>query len=462
MISERWTDPLATRIATAMVNWPDSALDAWTIEYTKVLVLSCLGAVIGGSAMPAGRIASEAYVPDTRKGPCTVAGTNRRAALEDAAWANALFAHATEYEDDSFPEAVSTFTVIPPLLAVAEDRHISGHEVLRSVVAAHEVQSCLAKVCMDGFDRGFQLLPIMGTVATAAAAAQMLQMSIAEIANAINISASQAAGLRVQTRSMTHFLESGAAARAGLMSAVLAGHGFDAEPCALEGRQVWRAGLMQAIGAGDGSEESSIEGFLEPPYEISRVSIKAWPMCMLIQPIVEAIALIKEATPFDPASVLETTVTASSSVLGACDVPDPTSPAQALFSLQHVAASAIRFGRELSLNNFLDDAIVDGKTSRLRDAVRFVSKDDWPDEYMGSPLAVSIELMSGQRVSRQVVDVHGMPPRYMSWGDVRLKFDRATGQVLSAEQRDHVATLVQKLDDLDDAADLARSLAVIS
>jgi len=446
---------IADSMSEAIRTWADPDLDDSALAYTKLLLLSCLGAMIGGSRLEAGQIIARHAKRQGGKPDATVAGRGERTTVETAALVNGTFAHATEYEDDSFPEGVSTYTIIPPLLAVAEQRRTSGRRLLEAIVLGHEIQGRLGMVSLAGFERGFQLLPLMGTIGTAGGAAYLLQLERRDFTNALCISTAQAAGLRIQSRSMTHFLESGNAARAGILSAALAAEGFDAEPRSFEGRDVWRAGFLSLAGVPEGQESGFLSTFLREPYRVLEVSIKERPMCMFLQPLVPVMDLIRESEPFDVSDVDTATVYASTAFIGGCDVPRPVSHSQAAFSIQHVVALTLLQGRDITLASFAKSAIDDPAISALRDKVRIERKDDWTNAYMQSPTGISVRLKSGRVITAEVNDVHGMPPRYMSRDEVVQKFYRAAGDVLSPERLADIVSTVDGLEKLDDASVLA-------
>jgi 2-methylcitrate dehydratase len=434
------------------------AIDDNTIAYAKQLVMSCVGAMIAGADLEASTIIRRHAESYDFSRLCTVAGTNLKTSPETAALLNGTFAHATEYEDDSFPEGVSTFTVIPPILAIAEEEHVDGLHFLRSVVIAHEIQSRLGLACLDGFERGYQLLPVMGTIGSAGGVAHVKRLDPVKTAAALCISTSQAGGLRVQSRSMTHFLESGTAARAGILSASLAAIGYDAEPLAFEGRKVWRAGFLNAIGAPDGAEADVLADFLETAPRINQVCIKERPMCMFLQPLAAALDIALDNAVLEPNSVEEIIVYASTPFIGACDVPDPRTHSQAAFSLQHVAAVTTLHGASLNLDSFRENTVDSAEIRDIRSRVRIVPRDDWDTTYMNAPTAVEVRLKSGKVLEAQVEDVYGMPPRYMTSPDVEKKFRTAVNGIVSPDRQDRIIEAVRSLDRCDDTARLMQLL----
>jgi 2-methylcitrate dehydratase len=445
---------VAKAIADAMAKWASEDTSASTREYAGQLLLSCMGAMIGGSRTAAGKIIGTYGSRSRGVEVATIAGREWRASEEIAALVNGTCAHATEYEDDSFPEAVSTFTVIPPIMAVAEARGTGGRAFLDAIIIAHELQSRLGRACVPSMERGSLLLPIMGAVATAGAIAHMNGGDSSVVASALCLATSLASGLRVQSGSMAHFLESGTAGRAGVLSAELAAVGYTAEPLAFEGRQQ-RPGFLNALNAPHTVDLDSLSAPLEAPYRIRDVAIKVYPLSMPLQPMVEAILDVCEGVVLDD---IESVVVSGNRSFADFDRPVPTTHTQAVFSLQHVAALAVVYGSSITLDAFDAGALADPPVARMRERVSVVVRDDWPSAMVRAPLSVELRTKSGESRSAQlaVKDIHGMPPDYLTMDEVVTKFERAAGTSLPTEQLGRIVETVVHVDDLKDLGELAR------
>jgi 2-methylcitrate dehydratase len=418
--------PLAELIGERMVSAGE--LEPGTVEYAKLLLLSCLGAMVAGSRMPAAQIISS------------------YAATELAALVNGTYAHATEYEDDTFPEGVSTYTLIPPLLAVAEARHLPGGRLLRALVLGHEIQSRLGLACVPALARGYQLLPFLGTIASAGAVAYLIGLSERQIAMALCIATSQAAGLRVQNISMTHYLESGTAARAGVLSALLAEAGFDA---AIDVFDDPTLGLMQLLtGQGTPPAEDVLHGW-GSPYRLNEVSIKVYPMCMLLQPVVEAVDILRSKREFEIEDVARLDLIGSATLAEVCDNPSPRTHSEAAMSAQHVAAAAL-VDPGITLDTFGSACVTDANMVALRSRISVVVDPQWTPGFMTAPLGAVLHLESGEAVDALVVGARGMPPRTLGHDDVVRKFRVAGGRHLSSSR---LRRIEQKVDDFEGIAD---------
>jgi 2-methylcitrate dehydratase len=446
-------ESLALQMAEQIVASKPDDLDAATTAYTKDLVLSCLGAMIGGSVLPVGRALTRYVTAQGARAAATMVGDQLRTSADLAALANAVFAHATEYEDDSFPEAVTPFTVLPPLLAVAEEHHLGGKELLHAIVIAHEVQSRLGRACVPALDRGFQLLPIVGTIGTAAGVARLLELPVDGVATALSIAASHASGLRIQYRSMTHYLESGHAARSGLLAACLAREGVDAALDVFEGMANRRFSFLTMLGCPE-NEDLNITQEWGTPFRVHDVGIKRYPACFLLQPAVRSLIDMKRDHGVSLSDVVDVSVHGNDSLVK-CDIAEPTSYAEALQSLQHVAAASLCYD-DLTVDKFTEAAIADRALTELRSLVRFVERTDWPDGVLAAPVQVSVTLSSGEVLESTTVGVDGLPPNpHLTTDDVIAKFGDAVGDVLDRGEKTRIIECVAELDELTDCSSLA-------
>ena len=96
------TREIAQRVSTTRLD----EIPENVSSYSKTLAMSALGAMLAGPQSAGSDIVTR-YVKRAGGTPeATVFGASHKTSVEWAALANATYAHATEYEDDSFPEAV--------------------------------------------------------------------------------------------------------------------------------------------------------------------------------------------------------------------------------------------------------------------------------------------------------------------------------------------------------------------
>ena len=98
-----------------------------------------------------------------------------------------------------------------------------------------------------GNDGGWHITSIVGVIARPRPAHKLLKLPVEQVANAIGISVSLAAGIAVNYGTMTKPLHCGNAARNGVMAAMLASKGFTSHAAAFEGNNGFYASFGRAL-----------------------------------------------------------------------------------------------------------------------------------------------------------------------------------------------------------------------
>ena len=142
---------------------------------------------------------------------------------------NGIASHTFDYDDTHLR------TIIHPAGPVASAALALAEHTRRRRAAAGRRASCSAStsraasatsIYPDHYDRGWHITGSTGMLGAAAACARLLGLDAQRTAMALGIAASQPIGVREQFGSMTKPFHVGGAARAGLMSALMARHGY--------------------------------------------------------------------------------------------------------------------------------------------------------------------------------------------------------------------------------------------
>src|SRR6202030_4770678 len=115
--------------------------------------------------------------------------------------------------------------VLPPVLALVYDRHADGRALMEAIVAGYETVTAIGRACHpDLRQRGFHPTGAVAVLGAAMAAGKLRGLSVLQLANALGLAASSAAGLFafVNGRADIKPLHAGHAAREGLQAALLA------------------------------------------------------------------------------------------------------------------------------------------------------------------------------------------------------------------------------------------------
>ena len=204
-----------------------------------------LGCAIGAARHESAEAALAAVQVLEPAPQASVLGRSERVDIAGAALVNGITSHTFDFDDTHLKTIIHPAgPVASAVLALAELRGASGRDVIDALVLGIDVSCRIGNVMYpDHYDRGWHITGSTGMLGAAAGCARLLGLDVARTTMALGIAASQPIGVREQFGTMTKPFHPGAAARAGLMSALLARHGFTASPRALEAPR----GLIQVV-----------------------------------------------------------------------------------------------------------------------------------------------------------------------------------------------------------------------
>lgn len=354
----------------------------------------------------------------------SVLGRSDKVDMASAALLNGISSHTFDFDDTHLKTIIHPAgPVASALLALAEHTGASGRALIDALVLGIEV-SCRVGNAMypDHYDRGWHITGSTGTVGAAAGCARLLGLSEAQTAMALGIAASQPIGMREQFGSMTKPFHPGGAARAGLMSALLAQQGFTASPKALEAPR----GMMQTISTKN--DWSEITQGLGQQFEIALNTFKPFACGIVIHPCIDGCAQLR-AQGITPEQIASLEIRVHSLVLELTGKKEPVDGLQAKFSVYHGCAAGLMFGRAAE-EEFSDAIVTRPDMVALRRKV-VATVDDSIDESAADLTAV---LTDGRRVHLRVEHAIGSLQNPMTDAQLEAKFHGLSDAVLGAAQ----------------------------
>ena len=342
--SRGWNDEVEAQAVRTFLNWLGCAVGA----SHHATVDAALGAV--NVLQPSGQAG--------------ILGRNDRVDIASAALINGISSHTFDFDDTHLKTIIHPAgPVASALLALGEHTHANGRDFLDALVLGIDV-ACRVGNAMypDHYDRGWHITGTTGMLGGAAACARMLKLDAHKTQMAIGIAASQPVGLREQFGTMTKPLHPGAAARAGLMSALMAQHGYTASLRALEAPR----GLMQTIS--DKCDWNEISGELGERFEISFNSYKPFACGIVIHPSIDACVTLVQQHKIDPLAIERIELRVHPLVLELTGKKTPSDGLQAKFSVFHSCAAGILFG-QAGEHQYEDEIVQRVDVIALRDRI---------------------------------------------------------------------------------------------
>jgi 2-methylcitrate dehydratase PrpD len=408
--SRGWSDAVDHEAHRTFMNWVGCAVGAARHEAVQ-------------SALAAVRMLQPSE-------QATVLGRKDKVDMASAALLNGISSHTFDFDDTHLKTIIHPAgPVASALLALAEHMGagtgatpgVSGRQLIDALVLGIDV-SCRVGNLMypDHYDRGWHITGSTGMLGAAAGCARLLRLDAQRTAMALGIAASQPVGVREQFGTMTKPFHPGAAARAGLMAALMARHGYTASARALEAPR----GLLQTVSTKCDWREATDE--LGRRFEISFNSYKPFACGIVIHPSIDACAQLREqGVRADEVERIELKV--HSLVLELTGRKEPADGLQAKFSVYHGCAAGLTFGQAAE-EEFADEVVNRPDMVSLRRKV-VAAVDDAIDEASADVTAV---LTDGRRIHVLVEHAIGSLERPMSDTQLEAKFHGLADPILGS------------------------------
>ncbi|WP_046115415.1 MmgE/PrpD family protein [Aquincola tertiaricarbonis] len=427
--SQGWSDEVDREAVRTFLNWAGCAVGAARHE-----------------AVDAALAAVQMLEPAPQ---ATLFGRPERVDMAGAALLNGISSHTFDFDDTHLKTIIHPAgPVASAAFALAEHLGRSGRELLDALVLGIDVACRMGNLMYpEHYDRGWHITGSTGTLGAAAACARLLRLDAGQTAMALGIAASQPVGLREQFGTMTKPFHPGGAARAGLLAALMAQHGFTASPRALEAPR----GYAQVLSTKCAWNEATDE--LGQRFEISFNTYKPFACGIVIHPSIDASIQLREQGVL-PEQVERIELRVHSLVLELTGKKTPTDGLQGKFSVYHGCAAGLIFGRAAEAE-FADEIVRRPDVVALRDKVTAMV-DDRIDEASADVTAV---LSDGRRVHVFVEHAIGSLQRPMSDEALDAKFFQQSAPVIGDAASRALIDGCRRLAMLADVRELSRLAA---
>ena len=438
---------LLERLGDMAASIDARAIPKETRDRYKDALLDFLGALLAGRSTSTADIFTEVGTTLGGNGPSRVLGSSVFLSPLMAAAANAATAHALEV-DDVYVDVTGWHpgaTVIPAVLAVADQNGLDGESIFEGIVAGYECGARIGSVmAAEHRRRGFHSTGTIGSLAAAAGAAHALGYSGRDIGSALGLATSLASGtfgVLAGAVSAKH-LHAAHAALAGVWAAALVEAGFHGPLGALESE----SGFYQAF-AGGVSDIDAVTRPLGNPWAIERQWVKPHACCGHIFAVIDAVQAIGAREPLSLGQVSRVDVDTYKAA-AVLNEPQPETPLEAQFSIPFCAALAIderRSGGPLAPPDFEPERIRDPELRRVAKTV-VVNLDESSEAAFPAKRHTTVTIVDTADNSYQhTVDYpRGMPDNPLSGSEVRAKY-RALAEEAIGDRAEDVEKLVDAI-----------------
>jgi 2-methylcitrate dehydratase PrpD len=420
--------PPVTRILAEFVaGYPSGQFPPAVEREAHRTLLNWLGCAIGAAHHPtlaAALAAVQELQPSAQAG---ILGRSERVDMASAALLNGISSHTFDFDDTHLKTIIHPAgPVASAALALAEHRGASGRDLIDALILGIDVACRVGNtVYPEHYDRGWHITGSTGMLGAAAACARLLSLDVEHTTMALGIAASQPVGVREQFGSMTKPFHPGAAARAGLTSALMARHGYTASTKAIEAPR----GLAQTYSTK--CDWNEITGALGERFEIAFNTYKPFACGIVIHPSIDGCVQLRNRHGLKADDIARIDLRVHPLVLELTGKTAPRIGLESKFSVYHACAAGIVFG-QAGETEFSDPVVARADVVALRGRVK-ATADAGIDEDAAD---VTVTLNDGTSHHLAVEHAIGSIQRPMSDDDLARKFHGLVDPILGSAQAD--------------------------
>ena len=447
---------IARDLATYITQVSYADIPPQALDHAAMLISSTVASAACGSGIASSKImrtlASErGGTPDAS----IWFASGNKLPVASAAQVNAVMSDAAASDDSDLRNIVHAgTTLVSTSLAIAERTGASGQDVLAAIVLGYETSGRIGEAITPAFQsRGFHgcLVAIFGGTV---AAAKLLQLDEAQMAQAIALSATSIGGLRAAAdTSESREYHAGLAAMLGIQSALAAERGYIGEESIFETQRGFFATY------GDTGGASVTRGLGDAWDIITDMAIKLVPGGHPSHSLAEAAANAARDGQVSPDEV--ETITLSRP--GVTALTGPIHPAS-LIDMAHSPAYFLAAGvadHAFSWSNATDAKITDPVIHQLIDKVQVGASPTQHVEEYKQGATVTIQTKDGRTFSSTVFAPKGAGSLGIDWADVDAKYrSLAPGAGLTGQQIEGSLEVIHNFGNVKDMFELIDFLLI--
>ena len=451
---------LAEKLADYVHSTNYNSVPENVIHETKKRIIDSLGCGIGAFKEEPVKISRKVAEAARDSQGSTLFGTRKKTTPDLAAFVNGIMVRYFDYNDTYLSkEPAHPSDNIGPCFSVAESEHVTGKDLLLSIILAYEIQCRLCDAA-DIRHRGWDHV-CYGLPSTALTAGKLMDLDTEKMTQAANLALNSHITMR-QVRagelSMWKGCSFANAARNGVFSALLAREGMTGPSPIFEGEM----GFFKQV---SGPFEMNIDDFggRNGSFKIAETYLKFFPAEIHSQTSIwAALEDRKEIeNPDDIVSVEIASHEAGYTILGRDPEKwNPLTKETADHSLPFIVGMALLEGK-------IDNSTYSEKKFRDPKILEFLKKITVVEDKTLSAMypeavanRVTVKLSSGRVVSKQVDYHKGHPKNPMSDAEVEEKFLRLTRKYLDKNRARRILDAVWNLEKSRDVAKLVSSMTL--
>lgn len=447
------------RLAHFTANLKYDHIPAAVLEKMKLCLLDSVGCALAGSNREDISIMLEALSPYYGDGGVAVFGRGQTAPLPLALLLNSTMCHVLEMDDLHKASKVHPGCIVATgILSYSCVKSFTGADALAAMTAGYEAMIRLGEGMgtVSHRKRGWHATATCGAIGMAAAMGNLMRLPETQLANALGLAGSQAAGLMafLADGSSGKRFQVGKAALNGWMAAQLASGGLTGPASVLEASD---GGLLHAMS--DCYDLSKIDRDLGKRFLAEEVGIKLHACCGHTHQAIDAVYALRERHSFSPDDIesVEVRVYDVSGVSWGAEGM-PKNAVEGQFNFPYVVALAL-LEPQVSLAQFAPEYLSDQRIHHLSQKIRVLPDPAYTARYPAEWCAsVTIRLRGGEALWEEAVGAKGDWNKPLTYREAAGKFDALTGGILSPERQNAIHNAIYHLEALDDVKELVALL----
>lgn len=447
-MSDTATDFAGERLGRFIAETKLEDLSEAVRHQAKRSLLNFMGGAAGVAADPAVETAVRVLKPFSGPATATLIGRRDKMDAMCASFVNAVSSNLLDYDDTHLDTVIHpTAPVAPPVLALAEQRGLSGADVLLAFTLGGEVECRLGNSVSGHYARGWHITATCGVFGAAAATSRLLKLTPEQTWHALGIAASQSGSLVENLPSAAKNVGMGNAARNGLFAALLAEQGYTAAPAAIEGKHGW------ARATGDTPDLEELLGELGTRWELAKNTYKPYPCGIVMHSIIDACLQLRSKSSLKAADVASVVVRGDALLLARGDRP-VRNERDAKVSIHHSVAAPLVYGRA-GVQEFSEAAVSDPAARALREKVRAELDPSFPT----GACQVIVQTRDGKTLEATVAHAHGSLENPLSDTEIEAKVRDLAAMGKSGCDMDGIIKAMWALEKLPNVATLMKMSA---
>lgn len=416
-----------------------------TIEMAKRLLLDGIGCMLAGINGTAARSAATMARELGGERQATILPGNTQGSVRDAAFVNGISLYSVGLNDVHSPSGAHPGgCIIPAVLALGEWQRLSGEKLLTAMVAGYEISGRVGRAMIPTHrERGFHPTGTCGTFGAATATACLLGFDAEQIASALGIAGSQAAGLYEchHDGTSTMIFHAGRAAQNGVEAALLTRAGLTGPATVLEGSK----GFLRATS--NAYDPAAAMRDLGQRYELDATSFRPYFGCSSTISASGAMARIMRRVKIDAEDVEEITVRCHPIVAQDNADANPHTLLAARLSLPFNVALVLVHGDVLAAD-LEEREMGDQRIRALLPKIRLIADQDM--RRRGARL--NLRFKDGRTEAEAIEVPRGSAANPLVWEDIVEKFKPLVRPLIAENHQLNIIEAVANVEAADGAA----------